>query len=89
MPFIMLFRKVPLDGLTEIEQYHDLKVRAAGAEIFVEFNIHVKYELNILQSHDIASMIEKKIKNEISRCHVHVHIEPEEKYHIREIDENH
>ena len=75
-----------LDGLTEIEKYHDLKVRAAGAEIFVEFNIHVKSDLNILQSHDTASMIEKKIKNEISRCHVHVHIEPEEKYHISDID---
>ncbi len=67
-----------LDGLTEIERYHDLKVRAAGAEIFVEFNIHVKSELNIKQSHDTASMIENKIKNEISRCHVHVHVEPEE-----------
>jgi cation diffusion facilitator family transporter len=75
-----------LDGLTEIEQYHDLKVRAAGAEIFVEFNIHVKSDLNILQSHNTASMIEKKIKNEISRCHVHVHIEPEEKYHMSDID---
>ena len=73
--------KFILDGLTEIEQYHDLKVRAAGAEIFVEFNIHVKSELDIKQSHETASMIEKKIKNEISRCHVHVHIEPEEKFH--------
>jgi len=77
-----------LDGLTEIEQYHDLRVRAAGAEFFVELNIHVKSELNILQSHEIATMIEKKIKNEISRCHVHVHIEPEEKYHNTDHDEN-
>ena len=77
-----------LNGLTEIEKYHDLKVRAAGAEIFVELNIHVKSELNIIQSHQTASMIEKKIKNEISRCHVHVHIEPEEKYHFEENDEN-
>ncbi|MEZ5084242.1 MAG: cation diffusion facilitator family transporter [Bacteroidales bacterium] len=71
-----------LDGRTEIEQYHDLKVRAAGAEIFVEFNIHVNSELDIKQSHDTASSIEKKIKNEIPRCHVHVHIEPEEKHHL-------
>ena len=77
-----------LDGLTEIEQYHDLKVRAAGAEFFVELNIHVKSELSILQSHDIATAIEKKIKNEILRCHVHVHIEPEEKFHEMEENEN-
>ncbi len=77
-----------LDGLTEIEQYHDLKVRASGAEIFVEFNIHVQSELNIIQSHNTASTIENKIKNEIPRCHVHVHIEPEEKYHVDDMDEN-
>ena len=75
-----------LDGLTEIEQYHDLKVRAAGAEIFVEINIHVKPELDIIESHKTASIIEKKIKNEIPRCHVHVHIEPEGKYHFEEND---
>lgn len=75
-----------LDGLAEIEQYHDLKVRTAGAEIFVEFNIHVKSELDIVESHKTASLIEKKIKNKIPRCHVHVHIEPEEEYHFEEND---
>ena len=68
-----------LEECTNIEHYHDLKVRAAGAEIFAELNIHVNPELNTRQSHDIASMIEEKIKAEISRCHVHVHIEPQEK----------
>lgn len=69
-----------LDGLTNIERYHDLRVRAAGAEIFVELNIHVSSNLNLTQSHDVATMIEDKIKNDILRCHVHVHIEPEEKH---------
>jgi cation diffusion facilitator family transporter len=70
--------KVLLDNFTEIEHYHDLKVRAAGAEIFAELNIHVKPEMDIRQSHDIATMIENKIKSEIPRCYVHVHIEPDE-----------
>ncbi|MDD3687308.1 MAG: cation diffusion facilitator family transporter [Bacteroidales bacterium] len=65
-----------LDGITEIEHYHDLKVRAGGAEIFTELNIHVKPDMDIRQSHDIATMIENKIQSEITRCHVHVHIEP-------------
>jgi cation diffusion facilitator family transporter len=67
-----------LDGITEIEHYHDLKVRASGAEIFTELNIHVKPDMDIRQSHDIATMIENKIQSEIMRCHVHVHIEPNE-----------
>ena len=71
--------KAILDELTEIVYYHDLRVRAAGAEIFAELNIHVKPEMDIRRSHDIATLIEDKIKSEIARCHVHVHIEPEEK----------
>ncbi|HDZ41248.1 MAG TPA: cation transporter [Bacteroidetes bacterium] len=70
--------KTILDDFTEIERYHDLKVRAAGAEIFTELNIHVKKEMGISQSHEISTRIEKMIKSEIPRCHVHVHIEPEE-----------
>ncbi len=64
--------------ISEIVFYHDLKVRAAGAEIFVELNIHVKPELDIRRSHDIATMIETRIKKEIPNSHVHVHIEPDE-----------
>jgi len=67
-----------LNEFTEIERYHDLKVRAAGPETFAELNIHVHPEMDIRQSHEIATRIENKIKAEISRCHVHVHIEPEE-----------
>ncbi len=69
--------KAILDGLTEITKYHDLKVRAAGAEFFVELNIHVDPELSLIESHHLATLIEDKIKSKIMRCHVHVHIEPE------------
>jgi cation diffusion facilitator family transporter len=74
------YRKIKnlLDDFKEIEYYHDLKVRAAGAEIFAELNIHVRSDMAIRQSHDIATAIERKIKSEIPRCHVHVHIEPDE-----------
>ncbi|MEA1886046.1 MAG: cation diffusion facilitator family transporter [Bacteroidota bacterium] len=67
-----------LDNYLDIEYYHDLKVRAAGAEIFTELNIHVKKEMDIHESHDISTRIENMIKSEIPRCHVHVHIEPED-----------
>ncbi|MFC2090673.1 cation diffusion facilitator family transporter [Bacteroidota bacterium] len=65
-----------LEGIKEIEAYHDLKVRAAGAEIFAELNIHVAPDMDLQTSHDIATGIEKKIRSEIPRCNVHVHIEP-------------
>ncbi len=65
-----------LNGVTEIEQYHDLKVRASGADIFVELNIHVLPNMDVLHSHNIATLIENKVKAEIPRSFVHVHIEP-------------
>ncbi|MBN1822214.1 MAG: cation transporter [Prolixibacteraceae bacterium] len=68
-----------LDELTEIEYYHNLKVRASGAEFFVELNIHVNPDLNIHESHEIATKIENIIKNQIPRSNIHVHIEPDEK----------
>ena len=65
-----------LDEISEIECYHDLRVRASGAEIFVEMNIHVEDSLDLLKAHNVATSIENTIKNQIPRCHVHVHIEP-------------
>ena len=66
-----------LDDFPDIEHYHDLKVRASGAEIFAEFNIHVKQDMSIRESHNISNKVELMIKAEIPRCNVHVHIEPE------------
>jgi len=57
--------------------YHDLKVRASGADIFVELNIHLKKNISFVESHEIASRVEAKIKAEIPRSFVHVHVEPD------------
>lgn len=67
-----------LKQMEGVEYFHELKVRAAGADIFIEVNIHVHPDLNIHQSHDIATNVENKIKAEIPRCFVHVHTEPDE-----------
>lgn len=69
--------KLLLDDFPDIEHYHDLKVRASGAEIFVEFNIHVKEDMSLRESHDISTRIEELIKAKVPRCNVHVHMEPE------------
>lgn len=66
-----------MDSISEIEYYHDLKVRASGSEIFVELNIHVKPDMDVLNSHKLATMVENKIQEVILRCYVHVHIEPD------------
>jgi len=59
-------------------QYHDLKVRVAGAETFVNITIHVAPELNINEAHTISHKVEDLITQRIDRCEVQVHYEPEE-----------
>jgi cation diffusion facilitator family transporter len=84
----VLLDKVPEDTRLKIEEvmarvseittYHDLKVRASGADTFVELNIHVDPQITIEEAHRITEDIEIKIRNVIPRCDVHVHAEPEE-----------
>jgi len=64
--------------VSEITTYHDLKVRASGADTFVELNIHVNPQITIEEAHRITENIEAEIRNVIPRCEVHVHAEPEE-----------
>jgi len=67
-----ILREIP-----EITRFHDVKVRTAGADTFIEVNIHVEPRLTIEQSHSISHKVEKKIRSIIERCEVHVHAEPE------------
>jgi len=60
-----------------IKSFHDLKVRSAGADIFVEVNIHVQAGMTTEEAHEIATAVEKQLSLKIPRAHVHVHIEPE------------
>ena len=66
-----------LSGVSDITNFHDIRVRTAGADIFVEMNIHVNAELSIEEAHEITHKVESDIKNKIGRCDIHIHTEPE------------
>lgn len=68
---------IVLDNIPEIIRYHDLKIRTAGADTFVELNIHLDPNLSIFEAHEISSQVEKEITSKIDRCSVHIHEEPE------------
>jgi cation diffusion facilitator family transporter len=61
-----------------ILRYHDLRVRTAGAENFVEVTIHVAKGLSLAEAHEISHLLEQQIIKAIPRSFVHVHIEPDE-----------
>jgi len=68
-----IIRSVP-----EVSYFHDLKVRVAGADTFVNVTIHVDPELSISQAHTISHKVEEIICKKIVRCQVQIHYEPEE-----------
>lgn len=88
----VLLDKAPLENIDKVKNiiatfpdvkyYHSLKVRSAGADTFIEFNIHMDPEMNLRTVHDICDRIEKELKNVIPRCQVWIHAEPQEKSHI-------
>ena len=66
-----------LDNNSKIKQYHNLKLRAAGADTFVSFNIHLDSMMSFVDVHQFCDHLEKNIQDKIPRCEVYIHAEPE------------
>lgn len=67
-----------IKSVPEVSYFHDLKVRVAGADTFVNVTIHVDPGLNITEAHAISHKVEGIICESIKRCEVQIHYEPEE-----------
>ena len=65
-----------INSIPEVIYFHDLKIRVAGADTFVNVTIHVDPTLNITEAHAISHKVEKTICNKIDRCEVLIHYEP-------------
>jgi len=68
-----------LSNHSKIKEFHNLKIRTAGADTFVSFNIHVESNMDFLEVHHFCDHLEKEIQQLIPRCEVNVHAEPQEK----------
>ena len=62
------------DGVIE---WHKLRTRTVGREIFIDVHILVQPQLTITQAHNISETLENKMHAEISRpVNITIHIEP-------------
>ncbi len=75
--------KLILKTFPEVKEYHNLKVRTAGADTFIKFNIHVEPNATLLDVHELCDRIEKELQNKIPRSEVYIHAEPQEANHIK------
>jgi cation diffusion facilitator family transporter len=66
----------------EIQQYHNLRVRASGADTFITFNIHINPDTPFVDAHRFCDHLEKDIAEKIPRSVVFIHMEPQDREHI-------
>jgi cation diffusion facilitator family transporter len=63
---------------SSIRQWHKLRTRTVGREVFLDLHILVEPELNIAAAHEIAESLENALDAEISRpVNITVHVEPD------------
>ena len=67
-----------LANYPEVKYFHDLKVRTAGADTFIKFNIHLEPDLSLRQVHELCDKIETKLGEIITRSEIYIHPEPHE-----------
>lgn len=67
-----------LDSDEAIRQWHRLRTRTVGREVFLDVHILVDPELNVAAAHDITERLERSIDAEVARpINLTVHIEPD------------
>ena len=63
---------------SSIRQWHKLRTRTVGREVFLDLHILVDPELKITAAHEIAESLEKTLHEQITRpINITVHIEPD------------
>jgi cation diffusion facilitator family transporter len=72
-----------LSTFPEVKHFHSLKVRTAGADTFIKFNIHLDPDLSLREVHELCDKIEKELNSIIVRSEVYIHAEPQDLSHIK------
>jgi cation diffusion facilitator family transporter len=63
---------------SSIRQWHQLRTRMVGREIFLDLHILVDPDLNVTAAHQIAERLERSLDEQITRpINITIHIEPD------------
>jgi cation diffusion facilitator family transporter len=67
-----------INGQQGVHQWHQLRTRSVGREVFLDVHILVDPQLNITKAHEIAESLETSLIEQLSRpVNVMVHVEPD------------
>jgi len=67
-----------INANSSIRQWHKLRTRTVGREVFLDLHILVNPDLNVAAAHEIAESLETALNEQITRpVNITVHIEPD------------
>ena len=67
-----------INANSSIRQWHKLRTRTVGREVFLDLHILVDPDLNVAAAHEIAESLESALNEQITRpVNITVHIEPD------------
>ena len=70
--------KAIINANSSIRQWHQLRTRAVGREVFLDLHILVDPNLNVVAAHEIADSLESALHEQVNRpVNITVHIEPD------------
>lgn len=72
-----------LESFPEIKYYHSLKIRTAGADTFIKFNIHLEPGTSLRDAHELCDKIEATLNTAIPRSEIYIHAEPQDISHLQ------
>jgi divalent metal cation (Fe/Co/Zn/Cd) transporter len=58
--------------------FHDLKTRRHGNQVFAELHLSVDGSLSVKEAHDLTDHLEEELKEEQPNVHLTIHVEPPE-----------
>ena len=56
----------------------DLRTRNAGMKSFIQFAILLDKNIDLTKAHELCTLLEERVKQEIENCEVFIHAEPKE-----------
>lgn len=79
-------RAVIAEAATGAVQAHDLRTRQDGRGLVVDFHLIVPGDMSVTEAHDICDRIERRLRRELGRASITIHVEPETKAKADAID---
>lgn len=61
----------------EVRAMHDLRTRSSGTSSFIQLHLELDGEMTLMRAHDIADVVEAKIRAAFPRAEVIIHQDPE------------